>query len=368
MLEIIFFFYILFTFCFLQYVYKRLKIFYKSIKYKDPETGKEIDLNEKYDAFRPYDPINYWKFIIQGLILFPIRSILCFLTCVFLYLNILLIKIFYKHTDSDPKQNSLLTKVTKFWSSIFLKINLIYLIKREMPYKEIYKKYLGNDYNFNEENYSLIICNHLGFYDVISNMALNGSGFMAMKEVGNSPIGGDIAYHIGSIFIEREKEESRKKSFELLLKRQKEFYERKNFYKLVIFPEGTTTNNRYIRTFKKGAFVALLPLKPIIMKISYDSPFHLCTGVTHLFFHVMRSFCYFTNKLYFCELPIIKPTPYMYENYKHFGKEKWEIYMNVVHHMYLEIGKFKETNIGLREKNEYYEILETGIYNGVKCI
>ena len=367
MIQIFIFIYILITFLFLQYIYKRLNVFYRSLKYKDPETGKEIDLNEKYDAFRPCDPINYWKFILQGLILLPIRGILCFLTCVFLCLNLLLIKLFYKHTDNDPKQNALLTKVTKFWSSVFLKINLISLIKQEMPYKDIYKKYLGDDYNFNEEKYSLIICNHLGFYDVISNMALNGSGFMAMKEVGNAPIGGDIAYHIGSIFIEREKEESRKKSMELLLKRQKDFYEGKILYKLVIFPEGTAINNRYLRSFKRGAFVSLLPLKPIIMKIDRDSPFHLCTGVTHLFFHVLRSFCYFTNKLYYCELPIIKPTSYMFEKYKNFGKEKWEIYMNVVYRMYVEIGKFKEANIGLREKNEYYEILETGIYKGIRC-
>ena len=367
MVSLFIFIYILCTFGFLHYMYKRLKIFYQPLKYKDPETGKEIDLNEKYDAFRPYDPINYWTYIIQGLIFFPIRGILCFLTCVFLLINLKIIKLFYKHTDTDPKENAVLTKVTKFWSSIFLKINLISLIKEEIPYKEVYQKYLGKDYNFNDNKYSLIICNHLGYYDVIAYMAINGSGFMAMKAVGNAPIGGDIAFHIGSIFVERDNEESRKKSFEKLMKRQNEFYEGKNFYKLLIFPEGTTTNNRYLRSFKKGAFAALLPLKPMIMKISFDGPCHLCCGVTHLFFHVMRSFCYFTNKLYYSELPIIKPTEYMFEHYKNLGKEKWEIYMNVVYHIYLEIGKFKEANIGLRDKNDYYKALETGIYNGIKC-
>ena len=348
-------------------MYNRLKIFYRSLRYKDPETGKEIDLNEKYDAFRPYDPINYWSYIIQGLFLFPIRAILCFLICVFLLLNLKLIKLIYKHTDTDPKENAILVKITKFWSYLFLKVTLISLIKQEMPYKEIYKKYLGKDYNFNEEKYSLIICNHLGYYDVIANMALNGSGFMAMQAVGNAPIGGDIAYHIGSIFVERDNEESRKKSFDKLIKRQKDFYEGKILYKLVIFPEGTTTNNRYLKTFKKGAFSALLPLKPIIMRISFDAPCELCCGVTHLFFHVMRSFCYFTNQIYYNEFPIIKPTEYMFEHFKHFGKEKWEIYMNVVYHIYLEIGNFKEASIGLRDKNDYYKALESGMYNGIKC-
>ena len=360
--------YFVITFCFLNYMYKRLKIFYRSLKYKDPETGKEINIDEKYDAFKPYDPINYWPYIIQGLILFPIRAILCFLTCVFLLINLKICKLFYKHTDTNRKENEVIIKITKFWSSIFLKINLIFLIKQELPYKEVYQKYLGNDYNFEEDKYSLIICNHLGYYDVIANMALNGAGFMAMQAVGNAPIGGGIAFHIGSIFVERDNEKSRLKSFEKLINRQKDFYEGKNLYRLVIFPEGTTTNNRYLKAFRKGAFYSLLPLKPMIMKIPFDGSCQLCCGVTHLFFHVLRSFCYLTNKLYYSELPIIKPTNYMFENYNHFGKEKWEIYMNVVYHIYLEIGNFKPTSIGLRDKDIYYKALETGEFNGIKCL
>ena len=369
MIYLFLFFYFLITFIFLNYIYSRLSIFYQKLKYKDPETGKEIDINEKYDAFRPHDPIIYFSFICQGLIFFPIRGILCFLTCVFLLINLLIIKLFYKHTDTNPKENAILTKATKFWSSIFLKISFISLIKKEFEYKEIYKKYLGEDYNFNEDKYSLIICNHLGFYDVIANMALNGAGFMAMQAVGNAPIGGDIAYHIGSIFVDRDDEKSRKKSFDELIKRQNDFFNGEILYKLVIFPEGTTTNNRYLRHFKKGAFCALLPLKPIIMKIDVDGPFHLCTGVTHLFFHVMRSFCHFRNKLFYNnDLPIIRPTEYMFEHYKNLGKEKWEIYMNVVYNIYKEIGNFKETSIGLRDKNNFYRTLETREYNGIKCI
>ena len=82
----------------------------------------------------------------------------------------------------------------------------------------------------------------------------------------------------------------------------------------------------------------------------------------------MRSFCYLNNKLYYSELPIIKPTKYMFENYKNFGKEKWEIYMNEVYHMHLEIGKFKPIIIGLRDKDIYYKALETGEFNGIKFI
>ena len=368
MFYIFLFIYILLTFLFLHYVYKRLSIFYQDIKYKDPETGKLIDINEKYAAFQPTDPIKYWSFILQGLILFPIRGILSFLTCVCLLIHLLIIKFFYKNTATNKNENELISNATKFWASIFLKVSFISLIKQEISYKEVYKKYLGNDYDFKQDKYSLIICNHLGYYDVIANMAINGSGFIAMQAVGNAPIGGDIAYHIGSIFVDREDKKNRDNCMNKLIKRQKEFYEGKNFYKIVIFPEGTSTNNKYLTHFKKGAFYSLLPLKPMIIKISFDGPCHLCAGVTHLFFHVMRSFCYFTNKLYYTELPIISPTEYMFEHYKDLGKEKWEIYKNVVFKIYLELGQFKETNIGLRDKNDYYDALETGIYKNIKCI
>ena len=71
-MSIIFFFLIYFsiTFIALNFIYLQLVVFYRPIKYKDKQTGKVIDLNEKYDPFRPYDPINYPQFILFGLFYF----------------------------------------------------------------------------------------------------------------------------------------------------------------------------------------------------------------------------------------------------------------------------------------------------------
>jgi len=365
-MSLIFFLFIYFSIVFiiLNYIYLRLIVFYRSIKYKDKETGKEIDLGEKYDPFRPYDPINYTQFILVGLFLFPIRGILSLLICILLCLNLKYLKHKYNNLDNDPYENEIRSEVIKFWSFLFLYINGISLKREEIKYEEIYKKYLGPDYNFKEEKYSLIISNHIGFYDAIANMSINGCGFMAMKIISGFPIGGDIARDMGSIFVERLSESSRKESFEDLIQRQKNFYEGKTLNKIVVFPEGTTTNNRYIVKFKRGVFRCLLPLKPIMIHIEKNSPFHLCSNVTNLFFHVMRSFTCLQNKIYYCELPIIKPTQFMFDNYGHFGKEKWEIYSNVVKHMYAEMGNFKMSDLGHRDKDIYYEALESGVYNG----
>ena len=249
---------------------------------------------------------------------------------------------------------------------LFLFVNGISLEKEKIDYENLYKKYLGPNYNFKEEKYSLLICNHIGFYDVIANMSINGCGFMAMKIISGIPIGGDIARDIGSIFVERLSKLSRKESLDEILKRQRDFYEGKTLKKILVFPEGTTTNNRYIVKFKTGVFQNLLPLKPIIMHIVQNAPFHLSSNVTNLFFHVMRSFTCLSNKIYYCELPIIKPTQFMFDKNKNLGKDKIDIYVNVVKNMYCELGNFKISNLGHRDKDIFYEALESYVYNGEK--
>ena len=99
--------------------------------------------------------------------------------------------------------------------------------------------------------------------------------------------------------LERLSETSRRESFDGIIKRQKDFYEGKTLNKIVVFPEGTTSNNNYIVKFKRGVFKSLLPLKPIMMNIDKNAPFHLCSNVTNLFFHVMRSFTCLKNKIFY---------------------------------------------------------------------
>ncbi len=35
---------------------------------------------------------------------------------------------------------------------------------------------------------------------------------------------------------------------------------------MMLFPEGTTTNNKYLMPFKRGAFVAGVPVQPLVLK------------------------------------------------------------------------------------------------------
>ena len=89
-----------------------------------------------------------------------------------------------KNPTTDREAWKILSGTISFWTRWLLKINGIQIIKKILPYEEIYKKYLGDDY-FNDlvQKYSLIISNHTGFYDIILNMSLNSAGFLSeMKQ------------------------------------------------------------------------------------------------------------------------------------------------------------------------------------------
>ena len=72
-----------------------------------------------------------------------------------------------------------------------------------------------------------------------------------------------------------------KKTLEILIKRQQDFYNKKSYIKTLIFPEGTTTNGKYLANFKRGCFISLLPIKPLIV-LPYDG--FICSTNRFFFF------------------------------------------------------------------------------------
>jgi len=59
---------------------------------------------------------------------------------------------------------------------------------------------------------------------------------------------------------------------------------------LVIFPEGSTTNNEMLQVFKRGAFSSGCSVMPVFLK--YECPqLHVSTAVVHDFFSLVFLCC-----------------------------------------------------------------------------
>ena len=355
--------YFIFTFLIVNILYFKSRPYYLPLSYKDKKTGKIIDVHKLYEPFQAKDKLNYWRMIIGGMIMFPFRFCILITIMVSFMIHLKIFSLFYTNQDTDKYQYEKLSKIMKFYNRLFLFFSFIKIKETKIDCSEVYKKYLGPDYDFTQKKYSLITCNHIGFYDVILNMYLHACGFIAKIQISRYLFIGPIAKYINCLFVNRENQTSRDEIFDKLYERQTLFLEGKYFAPICLFPEGTTTSGRNILKFKKGAFHHLLPIKPEIIKINPNNEFHIAAGGQNLFINTLRLYCYYDIDLYYTFLPIIKPTEYMYKNYGHLGNEKWEIYAEVVRKIYCEIGGFTESDYGYRDSHLYYESMIKGEYD-----
>ena len=351
-----------FSFLLTLFVYTNSKFLYKPCKLIDKK-GNVLDIHKLFDVFHPHDELSFWKLWIGGFINFPIKFIFSFFIAISMKFHLQLVNYFYPNSETDKNQWKKMKFGISFWSVFFLYVNGIHIENKKVDCEEVYKKYLGEDYDFSDDKYSLIISNHIGFFDVVVLMAKYSAGFMAKIDVKDYYFVGPIATAMHCLYIRRESTEERKKIFEQLEERQKLFYEGKFLAPLAMFPEGTTSCGRNILKFKKGTFYALLPVKPVIINLYQESNYHLSIGAGSAVLSYIKNFCHSFSTLYLIEMPIIKPTEYMFEKYQHLGKEKWEIFAEVVRKIYSEIGNLKESTFGLRDEKKYNIALKYGIYN-----
>ena len=353
---------LLFSFALSLFVYIRSQKYYKPCIKKDKD-GNPIDLHKIYDPFHPHDDVCFIQLWFGAFCCGFIKLLSSFFIVLFINWHIRIIKKCYKNYDTKPEQRKKMKNAVSCWSWLFLFMNGV-LINRKYPeYEKIYKKYLGEDYDFTDDKYSLITSNHLGFFEVVLCMALYAPGFMAKKDVENYYFIGPISSGLNCFFVNRKNEKDKKIIFDLLLQRQQSFYNGSLLAPLTLFPEGTCSCGRNILRFKRGSFYALLPIKPLIVSVNQKKSYHLSVGASNVVLAYVKNLCHFFNTLYVAILPTIRPTDYMFENYKHLGKEKWEIYMNVVRKIYSEVGGLEEADMGLRDLNRYIKAMRTGFYD-----
>ena len=359
----ILFFYTIFILLLSYIIYKKNQVFYQPLEYNNPDTLEKVNVHKLYPEFAILDQnsflrifIGYYFYALPKFIINLFYAVMCIIQVNDNMKNL-------KNPTSDPQDWSILSRTISRWTTLVLKLNGIKVNKIKLGYKEIYRKYLGDDYEFNpEEKYSLIISNHTGFYDIMMNMAIHSCGFLSKEETKNVFLVGTISKGINCLFVKRENKEDRERIFLELEKRQKDFYEGRILTPLCLFPEGTTTNGKYILKFKRGAFYSLLPIKPQLILLDNNLNYSVAIGVGSAVMNYFRSLCYFGCKINLCELPVIKPTEYMFEKYGYLGEEKWEVFAEVTRKIMCEIGGLKPSDKTFRDSKRYENALIKGIY------
>jgi hypothetical protein len=117
-------------------------------------------------------------------------------------------------------------------------------------------------------------------------------------------------------------------------------------------PEGGTTNGKALIKFKKGAFAALRPVKPLGIK--YWSNFvPIPSGAlpfeSHLFLVLLNVFSSCTIE----ELPTFKPNQYFWDNHMKEGEDKAICYTRVIRELMSQELKFELAEIDMEEKFDY---------------
>ncbi|XP_015688321.1 lysophospholipid acyltransferase LPEAT1-like isoform X2 [Oryza brachyantha] len=115
-----------------------------------------------------------------------------------------------------------------------------------------------------------IVSNHVSYIDILYHMSVSFPSFVAKESVSRLPLVGLISKCLGCIFVRRESKGSDSKGVAgAVTERVQEVSQHKNSSRMLLFPEGTTTNGDYLLPFKTGAFLARVPVQPVILRYPY---------------------------------------------------------------------------------------------------
>ncbi|MDD4309119.1 MAG: lysophospholipid acyltransferase family protein [Candidatus Cloacimonetes bacterium] len=105
----------------------------------------------------------------------------------------------------------------------------------------------------------LAVANHVSYTDIILLSSIENYAFITSVEMGNNPFLGNITREGGCLFTDRKK-------FVSLPKEIEKFADTiKQGFKVMLFPEGTSTNGETVKEFRKSLFqVAILADCPVL--------------------------------------------------------------------------------------------------------
>mmetsp|Transcript_109248 Transcript_109248/g.308166 ORF Transcript_109248/g.308166 Transcript_109248/m.308166 type:complete len:405 (-) Transcript_109248:186-1400(-) len=112
---------------------------------------------------------------------------------------------------------------------------------------------------------ALFVSNHVSYLDtVVLPLVLEVPKLMAMAEVRNWPLFGQLCQEMDMLWVDRSNSDSRKAAKKAIEEHVGEWEVGQR--PLLIWPEGTTSNGRGMKEFKSGAFCPGVAVRPVIIK------------------------------------------------------------------------------------------------------
>lgn len=281
------------------------------------------DKPEKTDVMRRYD-IGNWsrpRLYIGAILLVP-RVALIIFSVLSHYAFTKISMIGYKEQEKplNPIRRLILTTSSRFWARVLLLGAGFWRIKTVGAPSDC----------------CIISANHCSWIDIIYFLTSPElPSFVSKASVKSFPCVGLIATAMQCIFIERTSDKDG--ALKAIQRRQKILFQ--GFPKLLVFPEGTTTNGTGLMPFKRGGFIELLPVQPIVIKYEQGS-FSPCMEIVPMLAHVVMLTCQFSNSMTVCRLPVVHP------------KQGWtpEEYAEHVRGIIAEFLKVPKVNFNIEEK------------------
>jgi 1-acyl-sn-glycerol-3-phosphate acyltransferase len=211
--------------------------------------------------------------------------------------------------------------------------------------KEIRK--LQNDPIIKEKPPCIIISNHLSMVDILFTLEEFGmTSFVSRANVADFLFFGNFLKQIECILVKPGSKVQKE-----ILKRQLDYYQNVTSQRLVIYPEGTTTNGRFLIPFKKGAFMAGLPVQIMIINQKWEH-FQPSWETIPEFEYYYRLFTQFRNYVEITHLPIYYPS----ED----EKKDPELYAENVRKLMAKVSNLELSSSTREDKMEFHKRIHSG--------
>jgi 1-acyl-sn-glycerol-3-phosphate acyltransferase len=326
---------------------------YRIIKEEDKET------HEKYKEFRRLDS-KCWNqtHLIIGALLFGWIKLFGFVFAViFCYTSL---KVLTWGLNIEDYTNAKLRRRVELIAQISAKIVRLSfgILVDEEKVDYDYSKWLGKDYKRNDKP-AAHICNHTSWLDIVLFLDKICSGFISSVHVKSFPFIGYIATTLGCIFVDRNDKKNREQSLNVVNNKLVDIYEGRDMSKILIFPEGTTSNTTSILPFKKGAFATKLPIKPYVITFEVKEKISLAMDVIDILCHAFVIMFTPIHWIKLYNLPVFVPNEYFF-THNTTGKEDWLYYSETLREIMCEVSGLRlSTNGSWDEKSAYLKFLRS---------